>query len=150
MSNTSSHTYDCSITQTGNPSNYMAPAIIGIVFFILYVIVVQIIQRLYRNRSFNCFRPSIPQQQLVNDDRDTIASDPAENAQRIVTESHEDTSAGINKPGKSPMSNPTSLFNNKIRTKGLPSKRLHGLDTFRGFALMVMIFVNYGGMYLIM
>ena len=39
----------------------------------------------------------------------------------------------------------TRLSNNSIRiTKVLP-KRLRSLDTFRGFSLMVMIFVNYGG-----
>lgn len=137
MPSTSSHAYACSIEQTGDPSNYMAPAIVGIVFFVMYAIVVQIIERLYRNGYFNFSRRRIQHDQLINDDRDTIASDPAANA----TESREEIA-----PRKSRMSNPISFFNSKTRSKGLPSKRLHGLDAFRGFALMVMIFVNYGGM----
>jgi len=141
MSNMSSSTYDCSIKQTGNLSNYMAPAIVGIVIFILYAIVVQIIQRLHQKQYFKCFGLKSEQRsQLINDTRDTIASDPTENITESTHESRRDVNVDM-------MSNPAALYDNKPRPKGRSSKRLHGLDTFRGFALMVMIFVNYGGKY---
>jgi hypothetical protein len=131
----------CSIKQIGKPSNYLAPAICGIVFVVLYTIVVQLWPYFYRSRHFNYFRTRILHQRLVDDTSDLIG---VMREQPTVNPTSDDPIIdNIANTNRLP---PTHLSANKTNTKrGLP-KRLRALDTFRGFSLMVMIFVNYGGM----
>jgi hypothetical protein len=111
---------DCPIKQIGNPSNYLAPAILGIFFVVMYTIFVQLWPYLYRSKYVGYFRTNILHQPLANS---------AENMQQQA----------INVPTEDPL-------DKKTRNKRALPKRLRALDTFRGFSLMVMIFVNYGGM----
>ncbi|CAF4587645.1 unnamed protein product, partial [Rotaria magnacalcarata] len=50
-----------------------------------------------------------------------------------------------NSIGSLPSVESTNQSKNSSKKMRVLPKRLQGLDTFRGFSLMVMIFVNYGG-----
>lgn len=119
-----------SIKQIGNPSHYWVPVIVGILFIVLYTILVQIKDNKYYEWCFAHFpRMGRNSRQKLIDESINEAFGDGRNNNRIET--------------------PNSLATVKDYThvKKLPSKRLRALDTFRGFSLMVMIFVNYGGMY---
>ncbi|CAF0974728.1 unnamed protein product [Adineta ricciae] len=103
----------CSIEQIGKLSAYAIPAILGVLFVILYTTVVQLWQYIDYRRIWNYFRSTDTQAQILV----------------------EDTTQGSLNTNQSAASN----------TKSRATKRLRSLDTFRGFSLMVMIFVNYGG-----
>jgi hypothetical protein len=133
----------CSIKQIGNPSNYLAPAIIGIVFVVLYTVLVQLSPHIYRSRYF---RKNNSHQPLIDDTPGSASlfSTVIIREEQII---NEDIIHNNNKTNPLTTDNLTPLSTNKTRTARLLPKRLRALDTFRGFSLMLMIFVNYGGMY---
>jgi hypothetical protein len=87
---------------------------------------------------------------LINNETDvTPAIGPTANRREpalIANEAHNenmfDTEATNN---ELPLVGSTRSSNNSIKITKILPKRLRALDTFRGFALMIMIFVNYGG-----
>jgi hypothetical protein len=127
----------CSIKQIGNPSNYWAPAIVGILFVVLYTILVEVGHRLYYRGYFNRFRQNNVHQKLINKNVDTVEPSRQNIQPGTINEVVEVTIGTTNN------TNELSLDG----VKRIVPKRLRGLDTFRGFSLMVMIFVNYGGMF---
>jgi hypothetical protein len=118
-------------------------------FVVLYTILVQLWPYIYRSRYFNYFRTKISHQRLINDDIEATASAVVVQNQ-IQKEVDEDISHATANTSELPLPSSTHVSANKPRNTRVLPKRLRGLDTFRGFSLMVMIFVNYGGMYSIM
>ncbi|CAF4797975.1 unnamed protein product [Rotaria socialis] len=115
----------CFIKQIGNPSNYWTPVIVGVIFVVLYIALTQLWHHRYRSQYYNYFLSNILHRQSKHI------------GQQTVNQSDEDT---IRATAELPVTNSIHLPN----PRKLP-KRLRALDTFRGFSLMVMIFVNYGG-----
>jgi hypothetical protein len=134
----------CSIEQIGNPSYYLAPAIIGILFVVLYTVFVQLWPRLYRSGHLDFLRTRTSHQRLVEDTPDLTE---VIQEQPTINTSNEDAIHNTANTSQLPPANSTRLPANKTSTTRALPKRLRALDTFRGFSLMVMIFVNYGGMY---
>ncbi|CAF1102127.1 unnamed protein product [Adineta steineri] len=120
MQNTSTNIM-CSIEQIGTLSYYWTPAILGIITVILYTVLVQLWHHLHCRRHFNHFYTNIFHSQATDDNLNIRTLSSLENIQQEAI----------------------NASNNRTR-RALP-KRLRSLDTFRGFSLMVMIFVNYGG-----
>ncbi|CAF3886709.1 unnamed protein product [Rotaria sp. Silwood1] len=81
MQNTST-TDVCSIKQVGNPSYYWTPAILAIIFVILYTVLVQFWHYFYRSRYFDYFRRNNSHQRLINDNLGTIPQGSPENIQQ--------------------------------------------------------------------
>jgi hypothetical protein len=143
----SSMTGSCSIKQIGNPSQYWAPAIVGIFFVVLYTILVEVAHRLYYAGYFNRFRSNNSHQRLINENTDTIEAS-RQNIQQETMNRHDAiTIVTTTNTDKLSLDNAKELSNKKTDNKRVLPKRLRGLDTFRGFSLLVMIFVNYGGMF---
>jgi hypothetical protein len=133
----------CPIEQMGNPSNYLAPAICGIVFVVLYTVFAQLWSHIYRSQYSRSFRTNILHQKLADA---TSQASTGNIQQSAVNETNEDIVSADGSTIKLPLTSSPYPPEKKTRTS---SKRLRALDTFRGFSLMVMIFVNYGGMCLI-
>jgi hypothetical protein len=140
-------TSSCSIKQIGNPSNYSAPAIVGILFLVLYTILVEVGHRLYYRGYFNRFRPNNVHQKLINENVDTVETSRQNIQQGTTNEVGEITIGTTNNANELSPDGGKRLSDKKADNKQVLPKRLRGLDTFRGFSLMVMIFVNYGGMF---
>jgi hypothetical protein len=103
----------------------------------LYTVFIQLWPHIYRSQYVKHVRINILHQRLNDNNLDTtpIVSSTENIQAQTVNESNE----GIIRTNA----------NNKTSTVRVLPKRLRALDTFRGFSLMVMIFVNYGGMCLI-
>ncbi|CAF3119115.1 unnamed protein product [Rotaria socialis] len=132
----------CSIEQTQDSSYYWLPIIIGMSIMFGFILLIEIWHRISRSRIVARYLPNAVQQGLINEDfltslsnsSATIANDPNDDIIRTLTAARE-----------LPLVGSTKLSNSSIRIKKILPKRLRSLDTFRGFSLMVMIFVNYGG-----
>ncbi|CAF1105529.1 unnamed protein product [Rotaria sordida] len=132
----------CSIQQTKESSYYWLPIIIGMGIFLIFILFIQLWHRISHSRRFTRFLPNSMQQEIINNDfltslpknPTTIANDPNDDIIRTLTTSSE-----------LPLVGSTRISNNSILITKILPKRLRSLDTFRGFSLMVMIFVNYGG-----
>ncbi|CAF0885010.1 unnamed protein product [Adineta ricciae] len=140
----------CTITQTQESSYYWTPIIIVILLLLLLVFLIQLFRFIQRKQYFNRILTNRNYQELVGN-QPSPAPRPSLFAHRlslpvIPEETHtNDVHPVINTTNDSPLIGSTRLSDNSVKiTKGLP-KRLQSLDTFRGFSLMVMIFVNYGG-----
>jgi len=145
-----SDTNMCSIEQIGNLSYYLTPAILGILFVILYTVLVQISSYIHRPRSCDSLREDPSHQRLIDANLVRIPLGSPENVpKQSINVSDDDIIQDVTSTSKLPLASSTHLSNNKIRVTRVFSKRLRALDTFRGFSLMVMIFVNYGGTCLI-
>jgi hypothetical protein len=140
----------CTINLTNKSSYYFVPVICAVLFLCCLVLIIQLCQRFYNSRYIGRILTNIGHERLVNNEADSTSAissivnrrDPS----LIANEHHQDEiiDAGISN-NESSLIGSNRGSNNSIKiTKVLP-KRLQGLDTFRGFALMVMIFVNYGG-----
>jgi hypothetical protein len=117
----------CSITQIGESSNYWLPVIIGILFFVGFFVFVQLGRRIGQSRFAISFIARALSQQ---------------NSGMTTGENNISTVVG------KPQYENSGLTYPSISTVGVSKvvrKRLQALDTFRGFSIMVMIFVNYGG-----
>ena len=132
-------TNQCSIKQIGNPSNYSTPVILAIFVFFLYVVLVQFFRQIQRRGYLKYLYQTIQLEPLlINHNSSTTSIIVEENNQEEPT----------NRPitmDNSPSVNSSPSSNARSDTDRVLPRRLRGLDTFRGFSLMVMIFVNYGG-----
>jgi hypothetical protein len=137
----------CSITQIGEASYYWVPVIVGLLFFVGFVFFVQLWHRLRQSQYFTSLVTSGTNEKLTNNDRlPLLPTTSTRNSRQKqgTTESDDDIVNSV-APGTDLILGAAHLSNNTVHmTKVLP-KRLRALDTFRGFSLMVMIFVNYGG-----
>lgn len=130
----------CSITETGQSSYYWTPIIIGIFLLLSLVFLIQAIRRLSSSRYMGRLLTNIGHERLINEEVIIIPTPAATGDLR-----YDDILGTLPPTSELPLVGSTRLSNNTVRiTKVLP-KRLRSLDTFRGFSLMVMIFVNYGG-----
>ena len=134
------NTSSCSITETGQSSYYWTPIIIGIILMLSFVFLIQAIRRLSNSRYMGRLLTNIGHERLINEDVIVIPPPAPTGDLR-----YDDILSALPATSELPLVGSTRLSNNSVRiTKVLP-KRLRSLDTFRGFSLMVMIFVNYGG-----
>ena len=130
----------CSITETGQSSYYWTPIIIGIILLLSLVFLIQAIRRFTSSRYMVRVLTNIGHERLINEG--VIVTPPPAPTGDLR---YDDILSTVPATSELPLVGSTRLSNNSVRiTKVLP-KRLRSLDTFRGFSLMVMIFVNYGG-----
>jgi hypothetical protein len=132
----------CSISQTGKSSYYWLPVIIGTSIIFLFILFIQLWHHISHSRRFARFLPNSAQQGVINND---FVSSLPRNSNSISTDPNDDIIQALTTSGELPLVGSTRLSNNSIRIAKVLPKRLRSLDTFRGFSLMVMIFVNYGG-----
>jgi hypothetical protein len=135
----------CSITPIDEPEwyHYWLPPIIGLIILIIFIIFTQIWHRISQSERLSRLLPTVVQEGLITNEftlsisrtPNMIANDPNVHNDDIINTLRSDND----------VTSSTRILTNSIsRTKSLP-KRLCSLDAFRGFSLMVMIFVNYGG-----
>jgi hypothetical protein len=140
----------CTIIQTKSTSYYWVPVICAILFICCFVLIVQICHYIYNSRYVGRILTNIGHQRLINNETDmTPPTSPLATRRTSAmgtNEHHTDDVPDIETSNnESPLVGSTRISDNSIKiTKVLP-KRLRALDTFRGFSLMVMVFVNYGG-----
>lgn len=141
----------CEIVQTKDPGYYWTPVICAILFLCCFILIVQLCQHIYNSRYIGRILTNIGHERLINNEIDETSTARASTidirrASLLTTEPLTEDILGLGSPpNELPLVGSTRSSNNSVRiTKVLP-KRLLGLDTFRGFALMIMIFVNYGG-----
>lgn len=131
----------CSINGTRKFSYYWFPVIIGMSAMLGFILIIQIWQSVARSRCCNRFLPNTMQQSLINADYPGSLS----NSSKMSNDPNDDIIRTLTTADELPLVGSTRLSNNTVRITKLLPKRLRSLDTFRGFSLMVMIFVNYGG-----
>ena len=136
-----------SIEQTGKPSHYWTPVIVGTLFLVIYVILTQLWHQVYQRECFDYFGSNSSGKKLINKNLEEKSVNSERNSgQQVVNEINaNDNGAATNTSGLA-LHNPKPLSNESNRKRKVLPNRLRALDNFRGFALMVMIFVNYGGM----
>lgn len=140
-------TGSCSIKQLEKPSNYWASVIVGILFVVLYTIMVEVGHRLYYGGYFNRFRSNNSHQKLINENTSIVRTSRRNIQQETMNELDTVTIGTVTDTNKLSPNEGKELLDKNTDNKRVLPKRLRGLDTFRGFSLMVMIFVNYGGMF---
>lgn len=137
----------CSITQTNNSSYYWIPFVIGMAALLILILFIQLSHHISQSRYFARFLPNATQQGLINNDYVISLPKNPMTESTLACESTDDIINTLRTGSELPLVGSTRLSNNSIRiTKVLP-QRLRSLDTFRGFSLLVMILVNYGGKY---
>jgi heparan-alpha-glucosaminide N-acetyltransferase len=141
----SSNESSCTIDLTKEPSDYWVPVICAILFLCCFVLIIQLIHHIYHSRYIGRILTNIGHERLINNEAEIPSTpSPRREPSLIANEIQNEDLSEIGTANELPLVGSTRL-NNSIRiTKVLP-KRLRSLDTFRGFALMIMIFVNYGG-----
>ncbi|CAF1034803.1 unnamed protein product [Rotaria sordida] len=132
-----------SIEQIGNPSYYWIPVIIGILFIVIYIILAQLWHHIYHKHYFA--RLCSYKQFVDNNSEEKSLSSTKDIEQQMVNKSNVNIYDAAINTNELPLPGSTNVSNDRIRMKKVLCKRLQALDTFRGFSLMVMIFVNYGG-----
>jgi hypothetical protein len=140
---TDSNQTSCTITQTKESSYYWTPVIVAVLLLCIFVLFIQLCHHIYNRRNASRLLTNTDQRRIVNEE---VNVSPSTN-RRGPNENHNEDIIGtlVGSVSELPLVGSTRLSNNSIKiTKVLP-KRLRSLDTFRGFSLMVMIFVNYGG-----
>jgi len=142
--NTPDNHSSCSITPIKEPEwyHYWLPPIISLIIIIIFIIFTQIWHCISQNQRFSRLLPNIVQKELITNDF-TISVSRAPNM--IANDPNVPNDIMNTLMIDNDVTPSTRVLTNSIsRTKPLP-KRLRSLDAFRGFSLMVMIFVNYGG-----
>ena len=136
----------CSIVQTGESSYYWTPIIVGIVLLCGFIVFIQVCHCIYNSQYVTRLLTKEEGDRIIIRDIDGAPTVSTHGSTNLATDGqNEDILTIVRSSSELPLVGSTRLSNNSIRiTKVLP-KRLRALDTFRGFALMVMIFVNYGG-----
>ena len=149
ISQTEQNQTTCSIEQTGESNYYWTPIIVGIALLCAFVVFIQVCHLLYESRFVTRLLTKDEGDRIIIRDIDGAPMPSThESTNSAINSQNEDILAIVRSTSELPLVGSTRLSNNSIRiTKVLP-KRLRALDTFRGFALMVMIFVNYGGRHL--
>ncbi|CAF3134041.1 unnamed protein product [Rotaria sp. Silwood2] len=136
----------CSITQIGEASYYWMPAIVGIAFFIVVIVCIQLWQYKYLSQYFNHVFSNIDHQHLIkNNLENTSPSMSSLNSQKNSEVDSYTARITINVSESPPLVESSRPSSSSNLTKKMLPKRLQSLDTFRGYSLMMMIFVNYGG-----
>jgi len=130
----------CGIIQTGDSSYYYTPIIVGVILLASFVFMIQAIQRLYNSQCARQICINIGHTRLINEEAQSSPPTP-----RQSEFSNSDILNTIVSNSQVPLVASTRSSNNSVRLSRVLPKRLRGLDTFRGFSLMIMIFVNYGG-----
>lgn len=152
ISSTSTSETSCTIILTKESGYYWTPVVCAILFICCFVLIVQLCQYIYSSRYIGRILTNIGHERLINEEGDETPSRTSianrRSTSMITIEPLTEDILGLSgPPNELPLVGSNRSSNNSIRiTKVLP-KRLRGLDTFRGFALMIMIFVNYGGKY---
>jgi hypothetical protein len=147
---TSQNGTSCSIQKIGESSYYWTPIIIAVILLCLYVLFIQALHHLNQSRYADRILVYFGNHRSVNYEHDVApTSSPTTNRRgpsiMVDDTPNEDPHGLTNSNSELPLVGSTRISDNSIKiTKVLP-KRLRALDTFRGFSLMVMIFVNYGG-----
>ncbi|CAF2776662.1 unnamed protein product [Rotaria sp. Silwood2] len=134
-----------SIEQIGNPSHYWTPVIIGILFVVFYTILAQIWHHVYHRHYFSHHHSDDSRKQFINNNlKANVSASTINIEQKVINETNEDINSPTTNTSALPLPGSTSVSGDSTRMKKALPKRLRALDTFRGFSLMVMIFVNYG------
>lgn len=136
----------CTIDLTNDSSYYWIPVICAVLYICCLVLIIQLCHHIYKSRYVGRVLTNIGHQPLVtNETENPPMLSPRQGSSLIANEVHNEDHLPTTITTELPLVGSTRSSNNSIKiTKVLP-KRLRGLDTFRGFALMIMIFVNYGG-----
>ncbi|CAF2051689.1 unnamed protein product [Rotaria magnacalcarata] len=140
----------CTITQTKASSHYWLPIIIAVIILCTIVLSIQLCHQLYNSRYIDRILINIGHRQLINDETNVTPSTSPILSRRepliLRNATPNDNILGAaNSIGSLPSVESTNQSKNSSKKMRVLPKRLQGLDTFRGFSLMVMIFVNYGG-----
>jgi len=146
VSQTEKNQTECTIVLTSGTSYYWTPVICAILFICCFVLIVQICHHVYNSRYVGRILTNIGHQRLINNENDTTSTSPMVDRRvpsMVTNEHHTDDIENSN--NELPLVGSTRISNNSIKIIKILPKRLRALDTFRGFSLMVMIFVNYGG-----
>jgi heparan-alpha-glucosaminide N-acetyltransferase len=140
----------CKIYLTNDSSYYWTPIICAILFLCCFILIIQLCHNFYNSRYVGRILTNIGHQRLINNETDvTPAIGPTANRREpalIANEAHNENMFDAETTNNElPLVGSTRSSNNSIKITKILPKRLRALDTFRGFALMIMIFVNYGG-----
>lgn len=134
----------CQIIQLKDSGYYWTPVICAILFICCFVLIVQLCHHMQNSQYMGRILTNIGHQRLPPRAAETEVR-PAPSL--IANESVPDDLFGMRTSiSELPLVGSTRVSNNSVRISKVLPKRLRALDTFRGFSLMVMIFVNYGGM----
>jgi hypothetical protein len=149
----------CSIVQIGASSYYWSPIIIGFVVWIVFIAIIQLCGHIYHSDYFNTIVTNVFNQRLIKDNYETIPLiNPLASSENLRQAEHNSSQDESNeRPAHLTSNNETlplvesSHLSNKItNSNSIKSKRFQALDSFRGLALMAMIFVDYGGMFILL
>jgi hypothetical protein len=138
----------CIIDLTKESSYYWIPVICAILFLCCFVLIIQLCHYIYHSRYVGRILTNIGHERLINNEVDiSSAAIPRQESSLVTNDEppNDDILGSRNSITELPLVGSTRLSNNSIRISKILPKRLRSLDTFRGFALMIMIFVNYGG-----
>lgn len=142
ISKTRNNQTTCSLNPTKDEQNiyYWLPIIIGSVVLILFILLTQIWHCISENKKYSRLLPNVVQQGLASNELPLSAP---RSPNLITNDPNDDIINTLMTSTDLTLTGPSSraLIGGK---KAIP-KRLRSLDAFRGFSLMVMIFVNYGG-----
>ncbi len=123
---------------------YWLPVIIGSAVLLILIIFTQIWHCLSQHPRFVRWLPDAVQSELITNDFTTsLPRTPG-----LITNDNDDNIIDTLIPSTDmPLTASSSRVpTSPLRLAKVVPKRLRALDTFRGFSLMVMIFVNYGGL----
>jgi len=139
---------DCQIVQTKESGYYWTPVICMILFICCFVLIVQLCHHMYNSQHIGRILNNIGHHRTPPAINATTESESSQRAPSLIgNESIPEDLFGMRTSiSELPLVGSTRSSNNTVRISKVLPKRLKSLDTFRGFSLMVMIFVNYGGM----
>jgi hypothetical protein len=138
----------CTIDLTKESSYYWLPVVCAILFLCCFVLIIQLCHYMYHSRYVGRILTNMGHDRLVRSEADiTSAVIPRQESSLITNDEpqNDDILGPRDSITELPLVGSTRLSNNSIKITKILPKRLRSLDTFRGFALMIMIFVNYGG-----
>lgn len=147
ISGNSSDNSSCQITPQGpepNAIDYWLPVIVGFGTLFIIILIIQIWRCASRRPGYiRCCPKRIQSESIIYDLSVSLPRSPD-----LVTNDSADDIVGTLLNG-----NELTLTGTSSRAPIIPKpkpeftpKRLRSLDAFRGFSLMIMVFVNYGGM----
>ena len=123
-----------------NAIDYWLPVIIGFGTFLLLILVIQLLRCACRRAWCARLRPRTARSELLIDD---FSLSLPRSPDLITNDTADETFMNGNELTLTGTSSRTPVTAKPKRN--FKSKRLRALDAFRGFSLMVMVFVNYGG-----
>ena len=144
----------CSLVQIGEPSHYLLPAIVGFVLYGVVVVIIEFLYYFYHRRYISNTLPNSLKRHSTNTTQETIplmsplAS--SENLRQNTETLHAERDEALqfhtdNNDNELLVGSTRPVLTKTGSLKRVGSKRFRALDTFRGFSLAMMIFVNYGG-----